>query len=134
MVIMTTASRVAVDSILVKTEGFPSGITLTCKKDTIAGSGNKFIVIAHVQTGLNKLANNNSISVYPNPSKGEINITSTDANMISLEIYNLQGQMVIRKELNSTNAKIYLDGLNSGIYTARIKTAKGSKIEKLLIE
>lgn len=134
MVIMTTASRVAVDSFLVKTEGFPTGITLTCKKDTIAGSGNKFIAIAHVQTGLNTLANNVKLSMYPNPAKGNVHFTSNDAEIRSIEVLNLQGQVLSRNEYNSTSVTVDIEKLVTGIYYAKIKTTKGSKIEKLIIE
>jgi autotransporter-associated beta strand protein len=94
----------------------------------------KVSVIAHKQTALNDIASNNTISVYPNPSKGEFNFKSTEADITSIEIYNLQGQVIVRKDDKSSAIKLNLGYLNTGIYYAKIKTAKGSKTEKLLIE
>ena len=94
----------------------------------------KVSVIAHIQSGLNNIASNNTISVYPNPSKGEFNFKSTEADITSIEIYNLQGQIIVRKDANANATKLNLGYLNSGIYYAKIKTTKGSKVEKLLIE
>jgi len=131
--ILTAKTRVAVDSFALKVQDFPSGITFTASKDTIAGAGFKISVIAHVATGLNTLADNVKVSMYPNPAKGNVYFTSSDAEISSVEVLNLQGQVVSRKEYKANSVSLDIDRLATGIYYTKVITDKGTKVEKLIV-
>ena len=142
------------DSINFKYEGLPTGLSYSLKTDTLKAVTTT--ILKSVLTGLDSIKTtttytyhvdliaksisalhgvyNNTISVYPNPSKGEFNFKSTDAEITGIEIYNLQGQILVRKEDKASAIRMNLGYLNNGIYYAKVKTTKGSKIEKLLIE
>jgi hypothetical protein len=133
--LITTKTRTAsVDSFALKVQDFPSNISFTATKDTIAGSGFKISLIAHVATGLNTPADNLKISMYPNPAKGNVHFTSNDAEIRSVEVLNLQGQVISRNEYSSNSVTVDIEKLSTGVYYAQVKTTKGSKIEKLIIE
>tara|TARA_B110000858_G_scaffold194023_1_gene247658 strand:- start:1645 stop:5328 length:3684 start_codon:yes stop_codon:yes gene_type:complete len=63
-----------------------------------------------------------SLSIYPNPSNGLINISSNYSNEINIEIYNSIGDKVFtRKHLNtSINTRINLLKLPAGVYLMKL--------------
>ncbi len=64
--------------------------------------------------------------VYPNPAADNIAITST-ANILSISIVDMNGKVVkTLSNINETTAKIAIDELSKGIYTAKITTDKGT--------
>ncbi len=71
----------------------------------------------------------NSVTVYPNPSKGIVNIKA-DTEVQSVELYDAQSRLL---EVNYSNT---LDILNraTGMYFLKIRTDKGMKVEKLVKE
>ncbi|MFT3753201.1 MAG: T9SS type A sorting domain-containing protein [Paludibacter sp.] len=108
-------------------------VTTVTLNDTLKTSY-KVIVTAHGGTGVKNIEVVNFISMYPNPVKDVVNFMSTDADITSIEIINLQGQMILRKEIHSNTAKLNLDKLGAGIYYVKVITSKGTKVEKLLIQ
>lgn len=76
----------------------------------------------------------NKLTVYPNPAKGEINVTC-DSPFTSLAIFNLNGKMMIQKNFDfpvkSTNLLLDLD---PGFYLLKLKYKEGSIKSKLVIE
>ncbi len=82
--------------------------------------------------GVNELSKNVSFSIYPNPAKNIVNISSTE-NIKNIRICNLLGQVVLRKDLNSTNASINTSGIVEGVYFLQIETGKGTATRKLII-
>lgn len=62
-----------------------------------------------------------AISIYPNPTKGLVNVQSEKA-IQSLELISVEGK-VIQKNLNST--KIDLNGLPNGIYFLKVELSNG---------
>jgi Secretion system C-terminal sorting domain len=68
------------------------------------------------------------ISVYPNPTIGEITIV-TDQGLQNVSVVNLSGQVLI----SSQNNRIDLSGLPSGIYNLIVQT-KDTKVVKRVIK
>jgi len=134
--ILTTKTRpTVVDSFALKTDGFPSTISFTASKDTIAGSGFKITLIAHGSAaGLKTVAENVKVTMYPNPSTGEVNFTSSDADISSIEIINLQGQVLMNEKVGAKSTKLYLDKLAAGIYYAKIHAGADVKVQKLMLK
>jgi autotransporter-associated beta strand protein len=134
LIVLTTKTRTAVDSFTVRTQNFPTGTSITYSKDTIAGSGYKITLIVHTATAVISPSDNSKISVYPNPTRGEVNFSSSDAEISEIEIMNVQGQMILRRTINSTTANINLSNYAAGVYYTKIITSKGTKIQKLLLQ
>jgi hypothetical protein len=106
-----------------------TNVTIT---DTIKYSY-KVIVTAHTNTAVKNLFDKNSISVYPNPAKGNVHFSSSDAEIRSVEVLNLQGQVVTQKEYKANFVSLDIDKLTSGIYYTKVITDKGTKVEKLIV-
>jgi trimeric autotransporter adhesin len=74
--------------------------------------------------------NNNLYSIYPNPTKGIINIAVDNANGVvaDAEIYNMQSQLLMKRKINiaSPITPVDISLLSSGIYLLKIITADGT--------
>lgn len=69
------------------------------------------------------------ITAYPNPTKGEVRITyhlHQATNDAQLELYNYQGQLILKKYLptNSNEIQINTNNLPSGVYFYHIRNYK----------
>lgn len=75
----------------------------------------------------------NSVKVYPNPTNSFINISS-EFGIESIQLYDIQGRILETHFETSTFTKIDISGKSNGIYFLKIKTDKGSKVEKVVKE
>lgn len=71
-------------------------------------------------------------SVYPNPSKGSINIHGNFSDAASVEIYNLPGQSVFNGKL-SENKRISTEGMSAGMYILKVREGNRESVKKILI-
>jgi Secretion system C-terminal sorting domain len=72
-------------------------------------------------TGINE-ALANSISVYPNPTSGIVNVilTSELSKNSILEVYDALGKLVVKQVLANETNTINISNLNNGIYTFKV--------------
>ncbi len=71
------------------------------------------------------------IKVFPNPASDSWNISSEDAMIQKVEIYNLHGQLILTSQPNSNFGKINIAGFSAGMYLSKVTTENGSKTFKL---
>lgn len=76
--------------------------------------------------GINELKNAN-ISIFPNPTNGEVRIVS-DSKIKNVEVFNLWGQKVLSVSSNNVN----IESLQRGMYLFRINTKQGIITKKIL--
>jgi hypothetical protein len=83
-------------------------------------------------SGINTITNNNSIKIYPNPAKTELNI-NTDINYSSLVIVNSLGQVLLKKEKMDA---LSIESLSNGVYFIQLlnKENKVIAIKKFIKE
>ncbi|AWH85091.1 hypothetical protein HYN59_08110 [Flavobacterium album] len=74
-------------------------------------------------------AKDNSVKIYPNPSKGLMNISAT-SELKSVELYDVQGRLL---QAGSTTS-LDISGRASGIYFVKVFTERGMKVEKIVKE
>lgn len=72
-----------------------------------------------------------SVSIYPNPTSDVVNLKS-DFTIRSIQVYDIQGRILITKLLSEENTSVDLSNYSSGIYYLKINTDKGAKTEKLV--
>ncbi len=72
------------------------------------------------------------ISMYPVPARDYVNIQS-NAEIASIQLYNVYGAMVCSMEINANTATVNTDNLAAGIYMVNITMANGEHISKKLI-
>lgn len=77
--------------------------------------------------GINEITASEQVTIFPNPSNGEINI-STDLTVESVSLITLNGQIV----LTSSSKKLDLTTFPSGVYFLNIQTNKGIVVKKIL--
>jgi len=79
------------------------------------------------------------VHVYPNPSKGELNINfnQTDGNNYTLELTNLLGRTIYKKVVNANVdvLTVSLTDVPNGIYICRVTDQNGAMLfnDKLII-
>jgi hypothetical protein len=73
-----------------------------------------------------------NFSVFPNPSTEQWTISTEDANITTVEIFDIQGKLV--RTLRPANNWITVDASNlaKGIYIANISTDSGTKTVRLV--
>lgn len=74
------------------------------------------------------VAEDNSVSVYPNPSSGIINVNS-DSEILSLELFDLHGRL-LQTSLNTRT--IDISDRSHGLYFLRIKTDRRENVQKII--
>ncbi|NNT72526.1 T9SS type A sorting domain-containing protein [Flavobacterium sp. IMCC34852] len=73
----------------------------------------------------------NSVSIYPNPSNGIVNIKG-DFNIKSIQLFDVQGRILQTNIVNENNTTIDIAAQNVGVYFIRVVSDKGIKVEKLV--
>ena len=90
------------------------------------------IAIAH-GLGVNEVATENSnFSIYPNPVKNELNITSS-ATLKNVKIINAIGQEIMNENISGNHYKINTSSYNKGIYFVQIESEKGKTTKKFVV-
>ncbi|MDC8000387.1 T9SS type A sorting domain-containing protein [Aequorivita todarodis] len=74
----------------------------------------------------------NSLTVYPNPTKGLIYINPKTKTIISIGVFDLLGKKVLQLEGNIQ--RIDISTLQSGMYFLRITTDDGAFVQKIIKE
>ncbi|HPB24482.1 MAG TPA: T9SS type A sorting domain-containing protein [Bacteroidales bacterium] len=82
-------------------------------------------------TGMDEI-NGNSISLYPNPATDYI-IANTSGTGL-LEIVDITGKIVLRKNILKTSQTIDIRSLEKGMYIVKVTSEKNTFSEKLIIE
>ena len=74
-----------------------------------------------------------TIAIYPNPTKGNINITS-QSTLKSIELFDVQGRLMETHILDEMNTMIDITNKAKGIYFLKITSDNGTKVEKIIKE
>ena len=78
----------------------------------------------------NNITSNIKLNIYPNPSKGNVFVNSSE-KIISLSVVNILGEKVISNNINSN--QLDLNQLNDGVYFINVNTRKGVITQKIII-
>lgn len=84
--------------------------------------------------GSNENSNPINISVYPNPSNGNLLVNSNVKDCI-FEIYDVIGKKIMSQKLNETETKVDVSSLNNGTYLYKIMQNNNLiKADKLILK
>lgn len=72
-----------------------------------------------------------SISVYPNPTKGNVTIKCHN-NIQSVQLYDVQGRLLQTNLVNENQTIIDISGQSSGVYFLKIVSDKGIGVQKIV--
>jgi PKD repeat protein len=75
-------------------------------------------------------------SIYPNPSKGLLNIECVNKNLSSVQVYDITGQLILENNIENDNSKVSLDISNNknGLYIIKINSVEGNSIIKKVLK
>ncbi len=78
--------------------------------------------------------NKKAVSVFPNPSKDLINVSISNSQIKSIEIFNILGEKTTSLQLqNVSNTEVDLSNLNSGVYVLSIlDTSNKTTLKKII--
>jgi hypothetical protein len=104
-------------------------------------NGNVSVVSAIVTVvddslGIDDIALDLGLSVYPNPTQGSLNLKMASFNKanLSYQLFSLQGQLLLRKAINNDITNIPMHRLSEGMYLLKVnlnnKEIKSFKIIK----
>ena len=103
---------------------------------TIGGGVFKSLLSNYVS--VDKVLDNNLLSVFPNPTKGIINVEfdNEQQGQIQLSVFDINGKQVYQSisEALMLNEQINLGNFSSGIYFVKISTEKGSVSKRVVVE
>ncbi len=79
---------------------------------------------------------NAAISIYPNPSKGEVYINNSGfIDLDTVKVYDVNGRLILEQELKDTpQNRINLTSVSNGVYFLIVNSNEASITEKLIIE
>lgn len=101
--------------------------------------GSEFIVddiqLSYTTTGINNELSN-KVKAYPNPSSDYIKLNFDDLNdaTAKLEIYSIDGRVLMSIENMESNQIIDISDLNAGIYMFKLLTLEGIVNKKILVK
>ena len=75
-------------------------------------------------------------SIYPNPSKGLLNIECDSKNLRSVQVFDITGQLILESTNENDNSKMTLDISNNknGLYIIKINSVEGNSIIKKVLK
>jgi len=118
----------------VKVNGTSKGAIFTFTFENVKANGTiEAIFVENVGINENMLS---SISIYPNPTTGELRIESVGLRIEGIEIYDIIGENVYFNHLipTSPNHHINISHLKAGLYLVKIQTEAGEVVKKVLKE
>ena len=81
-------------------------------------------------TDLDVTENTMLVTLYPNPTTGQLNIRLE--GLTSVEVYNLVGQCLLRKDVAENDALIDMSSLESGVYMVKLSAHAISVMQKVV--
>lgn len=76
-----------------------------------------------------------NIAVYPNPTKGTINIQFSEIypGETTLNLYDIQGRRILSKSTQSLNEILNIDNLSEGVYMLSIENGNNKTVKKIVL-
>ena len=75
--------------------------------------------------------NNESISIYPNPTTGNVNVAAPGMNHIT--VFNAMGQMVMDMPVSTNSQVLDMSQYQAGVYMVRVASEKGISTKRVTV-
>jgi len=97
--------------------------------------GNIFKII-DTTLGVNDVALNNDLLLYPNPTTETLNLEIKDSMIMQYNLMDMKGSVLLNEErLNTSNKSINLSNLSNGIYLLKVTTNTNTTfIKKIVVQ
>ena len=86
--------------------------------------------------GVKNIKTDFDVNVYPNPTGGQLSVSTSQKGNYTLEIYNTLGQRMQQSNgtLNGQLIETYVTGYAAGMYTLQLTTAQGTVNTKFIVK
>lgn len=76
-----------------------------------------------------------NVAVYPNPTKGTVNIQFSEIypGETALNLYDIQGRRILSKNTQSLNEILNIDNLSEGVYLLSIENGNNKAVKKIVL-
>ncbi|MCZ4317926.1 T9SS type A sorting domain-containing protein [Aequorivita viscosa] len=97
--------------------------------------GNDYWIIHHEEIlGITENAFNNTISLYPNPTKNTLHINTQNQSIDQINIYSILGNRVRQLEVDTVSPTVDVSSLAAGIYYIQLYSGKNVALKKFVKE
>ena len=80
-------------------------------------------------------SNSKSVSIYPNPTSGNINVAVNNGNIINkVFVLDITGKVLMSESANSNSVSIDLSSFAKGMYLVKVVTAEDSFVKKVVLK
>ena len=139
IIVIQTDPLIGMGNFSVDFTGLSFGSHYYCKAYAINTNGisyGKEISFITDATSINDIGNSDFVTIYPNPSKGRLNIDFKNTNeLVNVEISDISGKTLYTEKLNtSENQTLNLSSFVQGIYFIRIKFSDRIFVSKLIVK
>ncbi len=105
---------------------------------TVAWAGtsridNIFILGTSIYVGIASADLNEAVTIYPNPSSGNFTVINSTESLVSIEVMDLVGKIVMTSQSKEKNIRLDMESANKGIYFVQITNQAGNKIVRKLV-
>ncbi len=113
----------------------PGTYNVTLKVSNAFGSINSNLKTGYIYVGgvgVDELSQG-GIKVYPNPVKDIMNVEA-GSGIQQIQLFNVTGQMVINKQVDSKTVTLNTSSLKAGIYMLKVTTETGTSERKVVVQ
>jgi len=83
--------------------------------------------------GIQKIIDDDNISIYPNPTNNKFSIEIDNRNeSYNLEILNTIGQVVLNKKITNNVEQVDLSGQSAGVYFVKLQSGNNTIVKKVI--
>jgi hypothetical protein len=93
----------------------------------MAAEGN----VNYVVVGVDAVAENGGMTIYPNPTKGNVTIEAN--GMRHITVVSMLGQVLFDTDVDTDNYILNMSQFNAGMYTVRVVTENGVNASRITV-
>ncbi len=87
---------------------------------------------ATLPDGINDYTMGNTVTLFPNPTSGTIQIQCTEGMLETVSMYDVYGKLLLTMTADSPTASLDLSGFTAGTYFVRITTGSGVVTKRVI--
>ncbi|MBA3663655.1 MAG: T9SS type A sorting domain-containing protein [Bacteroidetes bacterium] len=101
---------------------------------TVTGCSNSATttIVVSICTGVNERSVLNGLSVYPNPTQGELTIQLSNGALKDVEVLDLTGRIILSNSSSKDKITLNISNLANGIYFVKIQSNNAVEIIKVV--